>query len=172
MGRAFAYGSIESKSLNLLPIDHVQEFLSRLCYEPQHTEHTTGGGDCPSLLNPPHHHAEMTGLYNDAYALRLEQFEEGLGNLLREPFLDLKSPREHIDNPSDLGEANDLAIRDVPDVHLALLAWSRLIGDGRIALPFQRMAQGGARRAKRNQYPSQVSSLRGLRGRWRRSGSV
>ena len=70
----------------------------------------------------------MTGLYNDAHASRLKQFEEGTGNLLREPFLNLKSPRKHINYPSDLGETNDLASRDVPDVHLALLAWSRLMG--------------------------------------------
>ena len=68
----------------------------------------------------------MTGLYNDGDALRLEDFGEGRGNLLRKPFLDLKSPREHFDYSGDLGEANYLAVGDVSDVHLALLACNRL----------------------------------------------
>ena len=33
----------------------------------------------------------MAGLYNDGDALRLEHFGEGKGDLLCEPFLDLKS---------------------------------------------------------------------------------
>ena len=48
----------------------------------------------------------MAGLYNDSDALRLEHFGEGKGDLLCEPFLDLKSPREHFDYSSDLGGAN------------------------------------------------------------------
>jgi hypothetical protein len=47
----------------------------------------------------------MAGLYNDGDALRLEHFGEGKADLLCEPFLDLKSPREHFDYSSDLGEA-------------------------------------------------------------------
>ena len=68
----------------------------------------------------------MAGLYNDGDALRLEHFGEGKGDLLCEPFLDLKSPREHFDYSSDLGEANYSAVGDVSDVHLALLACNRL----------------------------------------------
>ena len=64
----------------------------------------------------------MAGLYNDGDALRLENFGEGKGDLLCKPFLDLKSPREHFDYSSDLREANDSAVGDVSDMHLALLA--------------------------------------------------
>ena len=62
----------------------------------------------------------MAGLYDDSDALRLEHFEEGKGDLLCEPFLDLKSPREHFDYSSNLGEADYSAVGDVSDVHLAL----------------------------------------------------
>ncbi len=55
----------------------------------------------------------------------MEHFGEGEADLLSEPFLDLKSPREHFDYSSDLGEANYSAVGDVPDVYLALLASNR-----------------------------------------------
>ena len=86
-------------------------------------EHVISSSDCSSLLYSTHHHAEMAGLYNDSNALRLEYFREGKGDLLRKPFLDLKSPREHFDYSSNLGEADYSAIRNVSDVHLTLLAW-------------------------------------------------
>jgi hypothetical protein len=77
----------------------------------------------------------MTGPCNDGDALWLEHFGEGKADLLCEPFLDLKSPREHFDYSSDLGEANYSAVRDVPDVHLALLACNRLGIGSPIYLP-------------------------------------
>jgi len=77
----------------------------------------------------------MTGPCNDGDALWLEHFGEGKADLLCEPFLDLKSPREHFDYSSDLREANYSAVRDVPDVHLALLACNRLGTRSPIYLP-------------------------------------
>src|SRR3712207_6888685 len=38
-----------------------------------------------------------------------------LGNLLREPFLDLEPAREDLDDPRQLGEADDPSRRDVRD---------------------------------------------------------
>jgi hypothetical protein len=64
----------------------------------------------------------MAGLHNKGDALRLKNFIDGKGDLPCEPFLDLKPPREHFDDSSDFGEANYSAIRDIPDVHLVLLA--------------------------------------------------
>lgn len=92
----------------------------------------------------------MAGLYNDGDVLRLEHFGEGQGDLLCEPFLDLESAREHFDHSSDLGEANYPAVGHVSDVHLAFLACNKL-ETGSIAIPSQRMARGGARKAKRTQ---------------------
>jgi hypothetical protein len=112
----------DSKCVVLLSDDEVQKFLPRFSSRLQAAEHATGGSNCFSLLHPTHHHAEMAGLYNDGDALRLEHFGEGKGDLLCEPFLDLKSPREHFDYSSDLGEADYSAAGDVSDVHLALLA--------------------------------------------------
>lgn len=90
------------------------------------TEHATGGSNYSSLLHSAHHHAEMARLYNNRDALWLEHFGEGKGDLLGEPFLDLKSPREHFNYSSDLGEANYSAVGDVSNMHLTLLACDRL----------------------------------------------
>jgi hypothetical protein len=73
----------------------------------------------------------MARLYNDGDALRPEHFVDGKGNLLCEPFLDLKSPREHFYSSSHLGEANYSAVWDVSDMHLALLACNRPWEQGR-----------------------------------------
>ena len=104
----------------LLSDNEVQKFLPCLSSRPQAAEHATSGSNCSSLLHPTYHHAEMAGLYHNGDAFRLEHFGEGKGGLLCEPFLDLKSPREHFDYSSDLGEANYSAVGDVSDVHLAL----------------------------------------------------
>lgn len=72
----------------------------------------------------------MAGLYNDANALRLEFFEEYMSDLLCQPFLNLKPPREHFNHSNDLGEANYFAVGNVSNVYLALLACSSL-GAGR-----------------------------------------
>ncbi len=66
----------------------------------------------------------MAGLYNNGNALRLEHVREGKADLFCKSFLDLKSPREHFDYPSDLGEPDYSAVRDVSDVHLATSACS------------------------------------------------
>ena len=43
----------------------------------------------------------------------------GLGDLRRQPFLHLQPPREHVDEPRNLAEADDLAVGNVGDVALA-----------------------------------------------------
>lgn len=110
----------------------------------------------------------MAGLYNDGNTLRLEHFGEGKCDLLCEPFLDLKAPREHFDYSSDLGETNYSAVGNVSDVHLALSVCNRLEKESLIILS-HRMARGGARKAKRTQYFSRLPSHRDLRETWRRS---
>lgn len=90
----------------------------------------------------------MARLYNNGDALRLEHFGEGKANLLCEPFLDLKSTREYFDYSRDLREANYLAVRDIPDIYLVLLAYNRP-GTGSLIIPSQRRARGSAHKAKR-----------------------
>ena len=60
--------------------------------------------------------------------------------MLGELFLDLNTPREHLNYPSDLRKANYLAVGDVADVHLELVACNRL-GMESLTAPFQIMAK-------------------------------
>jgi hypothetical protein len=68
----------------------------------------------------------MDGLFNEGDALQLKHFGEGKGDLLCEPFLDLKPPREHFYYSNDLGETTYSAVGDVSDLHLPLLACESL----------------------------------------------
>jgi hypothetical protein len=104
---------------SLLSADEVQKFFPRFSGRSQAAKHATGGSNCCGFLHPTHHHAKMAGFHNEGDAMWLKHFGEGKGDLLCEPFLNLKPPREHFDYSSDLGEANYLAVRDVSDVHLA-----------------------------------------------------
>jgi hypothetical protein len=60
----------------------------------------------------------MAGLDDDGNALGLEHLGEGEGDLLGETLLYLEATGEHFGNASELGEADDAAVRDVSDVHL------------------------------------------------------
>jgi len=68
----------------------------------------------------------MARFDNNSNALQLEHFGEGKADLLCKLFLDLKALRKHFDYSSNFREANYLAIRDISDMHLALLACNRL----------------------------------------------
>src|SRR5262249_982080 len=71
------------------------------------------------LLDAPHEHAEMRGLDDHADALREERIVERLGDLSRQPLLDLEAAAEHLDEARQLREAKDLPVRNVRDVRLA-----------------------------------------------------
>ena len=58
----------------------------------------------------------MLGLADDDDSLRFERLHERIGNLLGEPLLNLKAPREQIDDARDLGQADDVAAGKVADV--------------------------------------------------------
>lgn len=60
----------------------------------------------------------MRGLHDNADATGLENFRNGLRNLLSEAFLDLKSAGEHLGDSVELGSINDVAIGNVTDMHL------------------------------------------------------
>ena len=60
----------------------------------------------------------MARLDYDSDTLRLENLGKGDGYLLCKPFLHLESAGEHLNNFSELGEANHPAIGDVTNVYL------------------------------------------------------
>src|SRR5438094_911323 len=61
----------------------------------------------------------MPRFTNDANAARLKQILDSVGHLLREAFLNLKPPGEHIHNPGYLAEPDHLRIGQVRDMHFA-----------------------------------------------------
>ena len=71
------------------------------------------------LLDAAHHHAEVHGLDDHADAARLDRLLDGLRDLDGEALLDLEAARVDVDEARDLGEADDLAVRQVGDVGLA-----------------------------------------------------
>src|SRR5215470_9052045 len=61
----------------------------------------------------------MDGFHHHGNAARLERVVERAGDLRGEPLLDLKPLGEHVDEPRDLREADDLLVRHVRHVTLA-----------------------------------------------------
>ena len=68
------------------------------------------------LFDPPHHHAKVLAFNLNANTLGTEFFVEGRGDLLGHPFLDLETLGKHVDQAGNLGEADDLFIRDIRNV--------------------------------------------------------
>ncbi len=65
------------------------------------------------LFYPAHHHAEMARFNDHADALWLDGFLNGLGNLRGQPLLDLQAAGENFDEPRDLAQADDFAVRTI-----------------------------------------------------------
>src|SRR3954469_21272150 len=61
----------------------------------------------------------MNGLDDDTDAARLEYFLDGARYLLGETLLHLEAAGEDLDDAWQLGQPDDLAVRDVANVHLA-----------------------------------------------------
>ena len=48
--------------------------------------------------------------------MRLQHLHDGVGNLVGEPLLNLQPTGEHLHDPGELGETDDLAVGDIGDV--------------------------------------------------------
>ena len=70
------------------------------------------------LLHPAHDHALVFALQYDDHAARFERLDQFLGDLGREPFLDLRPLGVDVDEPGQFGQASDAAVLagDVADV--------------------------------------------------------
>lgn len=71
------------------------------------------------FFHSPHHHAEVLGFDDDADTLGLQDGFQCIADFLPHPFLDLEPSSEHIDDPRDFAEADDVLMRDVPHMDLA-----------------------------------------------------
>ena len=71
------------------------------------------------LFDAAHHHAQMAGLDDHAYALRFDDLLDSFGNLRGETLLNLQAPGEEFNQPRDLAQADHLSVRDVGYVYFA-----------------------------------------------------
>ena len=65
------------------------------------------------LFNAAHHHAEMAAFHDNAHALGAGGVQNGRGDFLCKPFLDLQAPCEAIDYSCEFADAQNLAVRNV-----------------------------------------------------------
>src|SRR5436853_2123697 len=75
----------------------------------------------------------MFCLHDHANAKRLQAFHQRVGNLNRELLLDLKAPRENIDNARDLRKADHFSVRNISDVRPAD-EWKQMMFAHRVEL--------------------------------------
>lgn len=97
----------------------MHKFLPGARALPEHTQHRARSRAGGRLSNSSHDHAQMRTLHHHRHAARLQDLLDRHGNLLRQPLLQLQPPREHLRDPRELGEAEDLAVGNVADVHTA-----------------------------------------------------
>src|SRR6476620_7250141 len=100
-------------------MSEAEKLVSRLRIIPERTDQRAGDRLRVLLLDTAHHHAQVHGLDDDADAARVQDFADGLGDLIRQPFLDWKATRENLHEPRQLGETNNPARGDVSDMGLA-----------------------------------------------------
>src|SRR3954447_9105934 len=92
-----------------------EELCPRPVLRPEQPEDVRRGHDRPWFPDAAHDRAEVGRFHDDAYALRLEAVLEELGDLLRQPLLDLEPAGIRLDDPRDLRQTDDPAPRDVAD---------------------------------------------------------
>src|SRR5659263_492449 len=80
--------------------------------------HRRRHGARAGLVHAAHRHAQVLALDDDDDPARLEELDQGVRDLAREPLLHLGAPGEDIDEPCELAQPRDAAVRagDVPDV--------------------------------------------------------
>src|SRR5216683_2394514 len=71
------------------------------------------------FLDATHHHAQMPGLDDHAYALWLDGVLDRLRNLRGQPLLDLQAARERFDEARYFAQADHFSVGDVGHVDLA-----------------------------------------------------
>src|SRR5260221_7057646 len=100
--------------------DQVQKLGARPVVLPERAKHRARRRRRVLLLHPAHDHAEMAGLDHDAYSGGIEDFEQGIRDLLGEALLDLKAPAEDLDDPGQLAQTKYLPVWNVRDVDFSV----------------------------------------------------
>lgn len=109
----------KSAMLRVFLSDQIQKLLPRSCISLEASCNGARDRDGMLFLDPAHHHAEVARLDDDADADGFQHGLECIADFLTESFLGLETPRIHIDDARDFAEADDMFVRDVPDVHFS-----------------------------------------------------
>src|SRR6476620_11087274 len=97
----------------------LQELHSCTRVVAERAEHRAGDRKRILLFHPTHRHAQMGPLAHDGHSERIDLFANGFRDLVRHPLLDLEPPREDVDEPRNLAEADDALAWDIGNVALA-----------------------------------------------------
>ncbi|TSC97517.1 MAG: hypothetical protein Greene101449_1191 [Candidatus Peregrinibacteria bacterium Greene1014_49] len=71
------------------------------------------------FLHSTHHHAEVLGFEDNSNAFGFQYAFQSITDLLSQALLRLEPAREHVDDPGDLAEADNVFVRHISDVHFA-----------------------------------------------------
>ncbi len=73
-----------------------------------------------SFTNSAHLGAQVHRVQVHGHSVRLQEPNQLVGDLDPDPFLDGEAPGEDAHQPGELGDADDLLVRDVADVRVAV----------------------------------------------------
>src|SRR5205823_136268 len=94
----------------LRAVDELQGFVAGGHAVAELPLHRRSDGDGAGLAHAAHRHAEVLGLDDDEHTPRLQRLLDLLGDLGREPLLDLGPPREGVDQAGQLGQTGDAPV--------------------------------------------------------------
>ena len=97
-------------------MNHAQKLSSRRRVVAEGAEHAAGLHGHAAFVYPARRHALMLALDHHGHALGLENVADGIGDLYRHFFLDLKALRIDIDQTRQLADADDPVGGQVGDV--------------------------------------------------------
>ena len=81
-------------SIPILTANEREEFVASRAFITEASKHRGGHRRGVLLLDAAHHHAQVAGFNDDAYALRLDDLLDGLGDLCGHALLNLEAARE------------------------------------------------------------------------------
>jgi len=94
-------------------LDEIHELGSGAVVRLEAAPHRRGNHRRALLLDPSHHHAEVTSLNHHGNSMWIENLFNCVGNLIGQALLNLKAATKDIDDPGDLAQADDLLVRKV-----------------------------------------------------------
>lgn len=98
------------------PPNQFQEFLTRLRLTAERSQHRAGDGDGVLFFHSPHHHAKMSGFDHNADTMGIQLCAQCFSDLHGQPFLNLQTPGEHVDDPRNLAETDHFFVGQVADM--------------------------------------------------------